>query len=776
MNNFKSLFFLLFIFSVLATNAQVGIGTTTPTAALDISATNDGLLIPRVALTGTATVLPILTGTASELVYNTANTGDVTPGFYYLSTATGPWVRLAAASTSATTDWSVTGNTGIVDGTNYIGTAALTDVDVAFRRNNIAAGKIGLTNTSYGVGTLVANTAGIQSTAIGVNALASNQTASDNTGIGYNALQSNTTTGTHTAIGSGALESNTTGIENTGIGYRALNQNTSGGNNVAVGQETLATNSSGEQNTAVGHQSLQFNKSDRQTALGFQALQGKAVSARSAGKDNTSVGYQSMQLATTGIGNSALGFRAGWFNSTGSNNVFLGRLAGSATTTGSNNVFLGNEAGSAEAGATSDKLYISNSATTPTTSLIYGDFTSSPKILRTNSQFQIGDPAPSGTGYVFPTARGANGQTLTTNGTGILSWTSAAAPTSWDISGNTIASPLNFMGTINDIDVRFRRNNLSAGKIGSSSTAFGVGALSNDASTRNTAIGVNALASSTNTGTSNNVAVGWGALDETSSNECFQNVAVGANALGRAGSSDSGSNNNVAIGFNSSQGLQKGIDNVSVGHGSLNNAIFVSNCTAIGKDALFGTRADNNTALGNLAGNAITTGTNNTAIGYNAQVAVATDSNQIRIGNVNIGLATTQIAWSATSDRRLKSNIENSNLGLDFIKKLRPVSYFRINDKDKKTEYGFIAQELEVALTKAGDKNNGIISKDDAGMYAVRYNDFMSITIKAVQEQQEIIEQLKNTNNELLKTNAELLKSNLTILKRLEKLEKKKSE
>ena len=60
MNNLKSLFILFFGLSVIITNAQVGIGTTTPTAALDITATNDGLLIPRVALTGTATVLPVL--------------------------------------------------------------------------------------------------------------------------------------------------------------------------------------------------------------------------------------------------------------------------------------------------------------------------------------------------------------------------------------------------------------------------------------------------------------------------------------------------------------------------------------------------------------------------------------------------------------------------------------------------------------------------------------------------------------------------------------------
>ena len=119
-----------------------------------------------------------------------------------------------------------------------------------------------------------------------------------------------------------------------------------------------------------------------------------------------------------------------------------------------------------------------------------------------------------------------------------------------------------------------------------------------------------------------------------------------------------------------------------------------------------------------------------------------------------------------TPDKRFKTKTENSPLGLDFIKTLRPVSYIRKNDESKKTEYGFIAQEVETALKKAGDTNNGIISINDNGMYGVRYNDFISITVKAVQEQQELIEELQKTNAELMKTNA-------AILKRLEKLEKK---
>ncbi len=78
-----------------------------------------------------------------------------------------------------------------------------------------------------------------------------------------------------------------------------------------------------------------------------------------------------------------------------------------------------------------------------------------------------------------------------------------------------------------------------------------------------------------------------------------------------------------------------------------------------------------------------------------------------------------------------------------FIKQLNPVSYTRNNDINQKTEYGFIAQELEASLNQAGVTQNGIISKDDAGMYGVRYNDLLAPMVKAIQEQQKMIEELK---------------------------------
>lgn len=95
----RSLFILItFIISFLG-HAQVGVGTLTPddSAQLDVTATNKGLLIPRLSLIQTTNQSPV-TGaiTNSLLVYNTATVNDVTPGFYYWQTD--KWVRLIGKS------------------------------------------------------------------------------------------------------------------------------------------------------------------------------------------------------------------------------------------------------------------------------------------------------------------------------------------------------------------------------------------------------------------------------------------------------------------------------------------------------------------------------------------------------------------------------------------------------------------------------------------------------------------------------------------------------
>jgi hypothetical protein len=96
----KIIITLLVIASSLTSNAQVGIGTTTPNASakLDITSTTQGFLPPRLALTASNSASPITSPAAGLLVYNTSTAGtapnDVAPGYYYWNGSA--WVSLTA--------------------------------------------------------------------------------------------------------------------------------------------------------------------------------------------------------------------------------------------------------------------------------------------------------------------------------------------------------------------------------------------------------------------------------------------------------------------------------------------------------------------------------------------------------------------------------------------------------------------------------------------------------------------------------------------------------
>ena len=67
-----------------------------------------------------------------------------------------------------------------------------------------------------------------------------------------------------------------------------------------------------------------------------------------------------------------------------------------------------------------------------------------------------------------------------------------------------------------------------------------------------------------------------------------------------------------------------------------------------------------------------------------------------------------------TSDRRLKENIEDSDLGLEFVNKLRPVKYNYIKDKhDGKTKYGIAAQEVQEVLKESNNEDFAGIKDSD---------------------------------------------------------------
>lgn len=77
-------------------SGSLGINTNSPdpSSSIDLGRTNKGFLVNRVTLTGTTDTSTISNPATGLLVFNTANTSDVTQGFYYYNGSN--WVRVSA--------------------------------------------------------------------------------------------------------------------------------------------------------------------------------------------------------------------------------------------------------------------------------------------------------------------------------------------------------------------------------------------------------------------------------------------------------------------------------------------------------------------------------------------------------------------------------------------------------------------------------------------------------------------------------------------------------
>ncbi|NQY05177.1 MAG: tail fiber domain-containing protein [Flavobacteriaceae bacterium] len=104
-NNY--LFTILFFFSI-ASFSQVGIGTTTPEGALDITTTDGGLLVPRVSLTNLSTEAPVLNPQGGSVVESTLiyhdGTNSITAGFYFWNGTV--WTPIGGSDA----DWTISGS------------------------------------------------------------------------------------------------------------------------------------------------------------------------------------------------------------------------------------------------------------------------------------------------------------------------------------------------------------------------------------------------------------------------------------------------------------------------------------------------------------------------------------------------------------------------------------------------------------------------------------------------------------------------------------------
>jgi hypothetical protein len=228
--------------------------------------------------------------------------------------------------------------------------------------------------------------------------------------------------------------------------------------------------------------------------------------------------------------------------------------------------------------------------------------------------------------------------------------------------------------------------------------------------------------------------------------------------------------NNVAIGVSTLNKNTAGAQNTASGNRALQRNTTGNGNTAVGFDAMFNnTTGHFRTAVGYNSNSAGMSFNNNTAIGYNT---ICSASNQIRLGNSDVTSIGGFADWTNVSDARFKQNISENVMGLDFIKALRPVTYtmdiqaidswlasnFGVHnismDKDAEEEKmvysGFIAQEVQATAKTLGYDFSGVDApKNEKDYYGLRYATFVVPLVKAVQEQQEQIEELKRKNEEL---------------------------
>jgi hypothetical protein len=341
----------------------------------------------------------------------------------------------------------------------------------------------------------------------------------------------------------------------------------------------------------------------------------------------------------TGTTSSALtsyGLAAGDSVTTGTLNTLIGENAGTAVTTGVSNTMVGYDAGS---------VYNNSFAT-------YVGYLAG-RNLQGSSNTAVGNAALQGVGSSATSA----------DNTAVGFWalrniTSGGQNTAVGASAGTSLST-----GANSVFVGYQAGTQVT--TGNFTTAVGYGAAYAQVSgSSTTALGY--LAGYNLTG-SFNTGLGRSALQGGGSSTTSESVAVGAFALQVA----TGGTSNTAVGY------QAGYDQTSANWSSFFGAYAGQNVTTGGA----------NTLVGFNAGSGITTGTTNTALGdsaylsgnYSNSTCLGYDSSVTGSNEVQLGNGTTNTYYyntiQARSDMRDKAEIQDTNLGLNFILALKPRMY-----------------------------------------------------------------------------------------------------
>ena len=351
---------------VLGSNANVGIGTSTPEARLQVSGggvlldNNQGFFFKdtnnankRVLLADPNNILRM--GSGGALGFNEMRFDLATPGSVMTLNSAGnvgigttvPASRLTVSGLIETTSGGVKfpdgtiQTTAFTNGGNFIVNS--TALQPASNFNIAGEGKANIFNaaTQFNLnGNRILSNAGSVNLFVGVDAGASN-TGSANTFVGAAAGQDNTTGSENSFFGRGAGTNNTIGFGNSFFGRSAGLGNTTGEQNSFFGQESGFTNQTGQFNAFFGALSGRANSNGSSNSFfGFSA-----GFSNTGGGSNSFFGMEAGRNTDVGANNSFFGRSAGFSNRGGSDNTFLGQSAGLSNTTGSGNTYIGRSAG-----------------------------------------------------------------------------------------------------------------------------------------------------------------------------------------------------------------------------------------------------------------------------------------------------------------------------------------------------------------------------------------------------------------------------------------------
>lgn len=143
----------------------------------------------------------------------------------------------------------------------------------------------------------------------------------------------------------------------------------------------------------------------------------------------------------------------------------------------------------------------------------------------------------------------------------------------------------------------------------------------------------------------------------------------------------------------------------------------------------------------------------------NSGSATASGNNMNLLGSTSTGIAGAYVGTSASgntvtftvqttspSDVRLKEEIADSDVGLEFVNKLRPVSYKLKADPKHQKGYGFIADEVEQLI----GLNSSLVYEEpnwqvgnEVGFKTIHYPSYIAVLTKAIQELTEKVKQLE---------------------------------